>query len=150
MRLREYRAWIKPGKMVYDVVPFQWDYCINRMFHKCISSNGSGFFDSGGSAATFELNGYSYVTEDKGCLMEFIGRKDTKGTKVYEGDIFIVNANDDEWYSVVEWRNNLSRFELNNYKNPASDISLCEAIIDEEAYVVGNTFEHHHLLEPTN
>jgi uncharacterized phage protein (TIGR01671 family) len=82
-RVIKFRAWLG-YKMQNNVVPFQWDYCIDRMRLKCIESNGAGILGSGGTEATFEVGGYSIT---KGCLMEFTGLKDIANEDCYENDI---------------------------------------------------------------
>jgi uncharacterized phage protein (TIGR01671 family) len=130
MREIKFRAWTKAKKMVYDVVPFQWDYCINRMWHKCIETNGKGILGSGGTEAKFEVGGYSIVD---GSLMQYTGLKDKNGKEIYEGDI-------DKKGRVVKYSG--SSFRL--YQGEQS-VDYLEWIC-EEITIIGNIHETPELL----
>lgn len=99
----------------------------------------------------FGINDYWLEEGDHKCIrwsfMQYTGLKDKNGKDVFEGDIFIVNANDDEWYSIVEWRNELARFEFNTFRKYVTDVSFSEAVTYNDAYIAGNIFEHSHLLK---
>lgn len=78
----KFRAW-DGDKMHYNVVPWQWDFVIDTMSHKCIEKSfGSGFLGSGGSTAKMEVPAIRFEK-----VMQFIGLKDKKEKKIYEGDI---------------------------------------------------------------
>jgi hypothetical protein len=124
--------------MVYDVVPFQWDYCINTMWHKCISSNGSGILGSDGTEATFEVGGFSIVD---GCLMQFTGLKDKNGKEIYEGDI----VSDDASNRIVIYQ--APEFVLKRTVKANTWIRfICHPEANQYQEVIGNIYENPELL----
>lgn len=146
----KFRAWIKPGIMKYDVVPFQWDYCINRMVHKCIESNGEGMLGSEGTRAKFEVSGFSYNGSVEKCLMQFTGLKDKTGKDIYEGDI-IEQDNNKEWREVVGYDKENAAFgfitDENKCTNWAHGWGESQGFTIEHMEVIGNIYENPDLLK---
>jgi len=127
----KFRAWTKKHEMKYDVVPFQWDYVIDRTWHKCISSNGNGILGSGGTEAKFEVGGYAIAEES--ILMQFTGILDKNGKEIYEGDIL---ENYNVYKFPVEWSEDREGYPCWNISNPC-----------DYAKVIGNVYENPELLQ---
>lgn len=92
----------------------------------------------------WEQEGYydSVFRGDHWVPMQYTGLKDLKGKEIYEGDIFIINKDDDEGYDIVIWDDVLARFELKRFRNPVTDISLLFAVKNKSCEVVGNIYEN--------
>lgn len=140
----KFRAFTKAGKMQYDVVPFQWDYCIDTMWHKCIESNGSGILGSGGTEAKFEVGGYAL--HDKDSLMRFTGLKDKNGKEVYSGDIIQSFASGGmPIFHEIIWSDSECSFRA---KYQSGDCPISQRWFDEfQKEVIGNIYENPELLK---
>lgn len=55
---------------------------------------------------------------------------------IREGDVFIINKDDDEWYDVVVRRD--LGLELSQFHNPVTDIDLKCAVEADNCVVIGN------------
>lgn len=101
MKDYKFRAWTGE-KMIYNIVPWQWDFCLTVMAHTCIESIGPD-----GSEAQFEVRGYKFKE-----IMQFTGLKEIGGLEVYAGDILEENG----YLFTVEWDNQWSKFKLTSHK----------------------------------
>lgn len=94
----KFRAWTGE-RMVMKVVPWQWDFVISLSGHKCIRSNGTGIFGSGGTEGLFEVHGVAFKE-----IMQFTGLKDSEGVDIYDGDILQLHPNNPpELYRQIIW-----------------------------------------------
>ena len=78
------------------------------------------------------------------------GLKDKNGKErkeVYDGDIFIINENDDEWYAEVGWDSKRARFEFKSFHSPVTDVSLLDAIKADNCRLVGNIHQNKDWLD---
>ncbi len=143
MEAIKYRAFTKEGKMIYNVTPFTWDFCIDLMWHKCIESNGSGVLGSGGSEAKFEVFAHSIVG---GALMQCSGF--TIGDKeLYAGDILEFTLEDgSKEIGVVRLS---SRGYWTSQKEGMSEELLCEELDyykdNDCVRVIGNVHQNPEL-----
>lgn len=160
MRELKFRAWTKAKKMQYGIVPFQWDYCISTMSHKCIGSNGPGFLGSGGTEAKFEVSGYSIID---GVLMQFTGKCGFNKKDLYEGDIVFYEeaeeTGDKRYYLVIVWIQEWSMFAslfIDEYKKYIeSGIEEIDETMfwtynlehSDNYHYAGNIYENPDLLE---
>lgn len=151
MRETEFRAWVRPGKMQYGVVPFKWDFCIDKMYTKCIESTGNGLFDSGGYTAKWELGGFRYVEEAENNLMQYTGLKDKNGKELYEGDIFSHNNRN---FQIIFSENKLVLLARligtgKNTDKPSNwrDLEWVNNV-SKHIEIIGNIYENPELLTP--
>lgn len=85
----KFRAWHEATKkMYYNIVPWQWDFVIDTMFHRCVESTGSGILGSGGISMKSEVPAVRFDV-----LMQLTDTKSYKDgivcpkPEIYEGDI---------------------------------------------------------------
>lgn len=161
----KFRAW--DGMNMYDhVLPFQWDFVLNAMAHKCVASTGPGLLGSVGDTALFEIEGYRFKE-----IMEFTGLKDDDDIDIYQDDIVAIEY-DRSWeerereretdtdqvqarrkaVGVVKWNEHSTGWILET-KSPMSVNdrgTVMTSIIhgpDGSRKVLGNIHQHKHLLD---
>lgn len=121
MREIKYQAWHEATKSMFQVSEISW--------------TKSGIIDSIGVAGT------SYRFDASGIkLREFIGRKDSNGVEIYEGDV--VNSTHLANPLIVKWDIDCAGFRLTH---PSDEDYVWRAWIDVE--IIGNIYENPELLK---
>lgn len=142
----KFRAW-DGVEMHYNVTPWQHDFVIDLMIHKCIESNGSGFLGSGGTKAKFEVPGIAFKE-----IMQFTGLHDKNGKEIWEGDILfnrMVDSQEESGYcdNYVEVAFQEGAFGWIGETTKRFYTFSDENILDDHT-LAGNIHEHPHLLNP--
>jgi uncharacterized phage protein (TIGR01671 family) len=121
--------------MIYNVVPWQWDFCLTTMSHRCVAG-GRPF--GGGDEATFEIPGYAFKE-----INQFIGLSDKKGREIFTDDIIKIEHPHKErsfigQVKLIGHRFGCEGFGFTHFDDP-SDI-FCDGTSFIE--VIGNIHEH--------
>lgn len=145
----KFRAWTKAGSMVYNVVPWHWDFVIDTMSHKCIESNGEGILGSGGTKGRFEVPGIAHEA-----IMQFTGLHDKNGREIYEGDVLLGSHMDAvDGNSEVCYIDGMLSLRVGDRVRPFSTTERTRAgwcLAGRGTYgsieVIGNIYEHPELI----
>jgi uncharacterized phage protein (TIGR01671 family) len=79
----EFRAWHKATKTMHmNIVPWQWDFVIDKMSHRCIESTGSGILGSGGNTMKVEVPAVRFDV-----LMQATNTYGKDKTLIYQDDV---------------------------------------------------------------
>ena len=137
MKKLQFRAW-DGEKMHNNIVPWQWDFVIDTMSHKCIESTGFGIFGTGGKTAKMEVPAIRFEK-----IMQFTGLKDKNGNTYCADDIVKYNGKN---YRLIQ--GNYS-FELVGFweafqDNPSDFFSENAFLVAE---IIGNIHENPELLK---
>ena len=139
MRELKFRAW-DGEKIILNVLPFEWDFCLTAISHKCVESSGSGFLGSGGDEALFQIRGYRYKS-----LMQYTGLKDRNGVDIYEGDVVRWFINDTSTTAAVYYDDKAACFWMGCSKEHGS--LVINDWMRGEYELLGNIHENPELLE---
>src|SRR5699024_6670241 len=133
MREFKFRAWDKESERMFNIARF--DFADHTVYSHLFACEG-------------------YLAENLE-IMQYTGLKDKNSTEIYEGDVVqylkhkrIYHDYENE-SAYVEYNESKCRFELN--KGKGNNETFCSfskfGTDDEEVEVIGNIYEHPHLLK---
>ena len=132
-RVLKFRAW-DGEKMHENIVPWQWDFCISRAWHRCEKSTGEGILGSGGATGEFLVPGIRFKE-----IIQSTGLLDKNGVEIYESD----RLNDGREVWIVCWVDDSACFGWYNEKNPSVRSDIVDNINTE---VIGNIHEQKPII----
>lgn len=114
----------------------KWDECPYPIFEGLNPTKIIGFLD---------IDGNQQLLEDGSGLVQYTGLKDKNGVEIYEGDVIFVPAWNREYKIVFE----AGMFRARNLSHGWSEnkVSLATFKGEINCEVIGNIYEHPHLLE---
>jgi hypothetical protein len=114
--------------------PCEWKYDEDHCKYDTSCGEAWSFIDDG-----IEENGVKYCFKCGKPVIEH-GLSEIK-----EGDVFLLNENDDEWYDYVEDRN--GKLQLHKFYKSVTDMSLLDAIRADNCRVIGNYKDDPELIK---
>lgn len=148
MRAIKYRAYDKKTKAIFPIHKLEWDKISNQLIHL----SGVDIHDKD---SDFEGNVYYGGHPDKMTgtplvrryeLMQFTGLYDDNGKEVYEGDIVTWYLNYTTYTSPICYDTNLASFWMGKDSEKRFRLVLNDWMRGEYE-VIGNIYEHPHLLD---
>ena len=136
MRIPDYRVWVKKEKKMYGIDG-------QGGFVDYIRACGEGDAFGTDVQITDDCGDYQSYTFDEVEVMEFTGRKDKDGGKIYEGDILYYKIL--EQYYLVEWDQHNARFSAIGKPNQF-DSNAYRASAFDQMEKIGNLYENPELL----
>ena len=138
MREIKFRAWQKYHKRMLQVENISFK---NGVISS-ISTHTDDYVIPADVIYTDEYKSDFWLTDERGMcldLMQFTGLKDKNGKEIYEGDVIILNGNDNP--HVVEYTTNGTASFIFRYKN-----CVIYNVNDSVVKVIGNIHENAELL----
>lgn len=130
-----FRAW-DGKKMIYNVVPWQWNFVIDRGMWQCLTNEADGSVLMRVRACPFKE------------LMQFTGLLDAKGKEIWEGDIVKIPDKSDPIWQII-WHNKgfcLGRKRKEGLDWGANESGfVCYERTWAEIEVIGNIYERGEL-----
>ena len=136
MRIPDYRVWVKKEKKMYGI---EYDGYVDYI-------RACGEPDALGTDVQIidETGTYQSYSFDEVEVMEYTGRKDKNGIKIYEGDVLYYRLLEQNY--LVQWDNHNAKFSAVGGRN-TFDSNAYRASAFDQMEIVGNVYENPNLME---